>query len=369
MNTGRCALAVAAVIGVYFATGLPGCGGGLGGANPSDGGGESGPGSGVDASAMANDTGASVSYADASDGTAPPPACTWPASPDDTDAAAPQCRPGRTVLSCGSEHCISNDPTQCPPLPCLNCGGPSPCQAQCTPGEYAVGCFGQGVAPTCNLQAPAACRGVFSFPEGVFFCCPLASDGGPTDAGAGELALADCAAPARSDAPTPNPEAYVYAQLGPETTGAQQCGFSSDQLIVEIGSSTSPLPVTMANGGSEVGNLITIACSVDPSCGGFDLSLHASLGGSGDLSFVGHIGPLGGSGLSGTFSTMGTTFSDSNCTMTLQYNGAPLPAGGAPAQGRIWGHIDCPNATEPGSAGQPARTCDGFTDFLFENCL
>src|SRR5579872_512820 len=67
-------------------------------------------------------------------------------------------------------------------------------------------------------------------------------------------------------------------------------------------------------------------------------------------------------------------FVDNNCTFTQTYNNNPLPQGGAPASGRIWGHIDCPNAVESGmfgvgiDGGVVLRTCEGSADFLFENC-
>jgi hypothetical protein len=65
------------------------------------------------------------------------------------------------------------------------------------------------------------------------------------------------------------------------------------------------------------------------------------------------------------------SFSDSSCTFT--YDDASVPvAGSAVAPGRIWGHIDCPDATdavvEAADGSATSRTCDGYADFMFENC-
>jgi hypothetical protein len=79
-----------------------------------------------------------------------------------------------------------------------------------------------------------------------------------------------------------------------------------------------------------------------------------------------------GTGVFGFFSNaLYGSFSDSSCTFT--YDDASVPvAGSAVAPGRIWGHIDCPDATdavvEAADGSATSRTCDGYADFMFENC-
>jgi hypothetical protein len=79
-------------------------------------------------------------------------------------------------------------------------------------------------------------------------------------------------------------------------------------------------------------------------------------------------------GLRGVFAIQGQQFASNDCIFSETYNGAPLPVGGQPAQGRIWGHVSCQDATEVGMFGVGAdggpvpRTCDLEADFLFENC-
>jgi hypothetical protein len=131
-----------------------------------------------------------------------------------------------------------------------------------------------------------------------------------------------------------------------------------------------PKPATITSGAYNV----TLSCKVDPSGGGFSIQLSAKIGGpnGGGFSAIGQVPPTGGSAVQGAFaSATAGTFSDSNCSITFTYNYNPVPVVPPIAAGRIWGHIDCPDAINPVSSetdGGPA-TCDGHADFLFENCL
>ncbi len=136
-----------------------------------------------------------------------------------------------------------------------------------------------------------------------------------------------------------------------------------------------PLPGPVSNGASLGGGSASIACRVDPGCGGFDIALDAAFSGpnSGGLRVAGHITSTGGSGISASFTQQGLVFSSSNCSFTLTYNGSPLPPSGSPAPGRIWGHIDCPTASDgqyvTNSSGMAVpRACDAWADIMFENC-
>jgi hypothetical protein len=84
---------------------------------------------------------------------------------------------------------------------------------------------------------------------------------------------------------------------------------------------------------------------------------------------------VGGAGITAVFeSGANGTFQSSDCTLTFQYEGGPVPASPPIAAGRIWGHVSCPAAqasgqtvTGPDGGSQP-RQCDGEADFLFEQC-
>jgi hypothetical protein len=88
------------------------------------------------------------------------------------------------------------------------------------------------------------------------------------------------------------------------------------------------------------------------------------------------LGRGGGTGIQGGFTRAANgSFTGSNCSITFTYNGNPVPVAGSPvAAGRIWGHIDCPNAMQGGTVEIRAdgsttdRACDAQADFLFENC-
>ncbi len=184
-----------------------------------------------------------------------------------------------------------------------------------------------------------------------------------------------------SNSPAPPPKAFVAGLIGPGLmTGVDDvpaCGQGGDDTW-SLGSPTAPRPVSLPDGSTQVGAAVKVNCSVDSNGSGFDIQLAAELDGmsGGTLYVSGKINATGTStGLSGAFTTQGQTFNAMNsCTFTQTYNNGPLPAGGAPAGGRIWGHIDCPMALANGQQGTGAngqsitRTCDAQADFLFENC-
>jgi hypothetical protein len=194
-------------------------------------------------------------------------------------------------------------------------------------------------------------------------------------------AMAGSASNACSNNAAPPPMAYVYGSIGPgQMTGVDDepaCGFGSDETW-QLGSMTSPKPVDYADGSSAGGSMVNVFCQVDQSGDGYSIDLSATIQGaiSGSLTVNGQVSATGSSSnLSANFTTAGLHFSENNgCTFTLTYNGGPVPMNGLPAQGRIWGHIDCPVARDNGQEGLGAdggditRTCDASADFLFENC-
>jgi hypothetical protein len=177
----------------------------------------------------------------------------------------------------------------------------------------------------------------------------------------------------------PVADAFVAAFVGPGNGGTSVCGYQSDQPFVQIGSPLDPKPSTVTSGDFQAGSgTVNLDCRVDSSGGGFRIQLSAEVDGpnGGSLSVVGNVTASGGTGVQGGFtSAMNGSFSDSNCSITFTYNMNAVPVGGSPiASGRIWGHLDCPNAMQNGTTeiaddgGLSQRTCDGHADFLFENC-
>ncbi len=194
-------------------------------------------------------------------------------------------------------------------------------------------------------------------------------------------AMAGSANNACSNSPGPPAKAYLSATIGPGSlTGvndASACSMQSD-IPYQIGNPVANKPTEYEDGSHQGGGSVHVFCTVDQSGNGFNINVSAQILGSdmsGSMSISGTVNQNGSSsGLRGIFATAGQQFVDSNCTFTQTYNNNPLPAGGAPASGRIWGHIDCPNAEESGMFGLGAdggavtRTCEGSADFLFENC-
>jgi hypothetical protein len=297
-----------------------------------------------------------------SDGSIALSSCAWPASLDPTDASDGQCTAARTLLACTDgdggidEGCISNDPTQCPSDGVTVPGATFTCHDQCAPTEYGAVCGGIGPTAPPAASPPSACRSMGVTPGGTqFYCCPCGSggnEGGPSDDGA--------------DAAMPIPEAFVSAFVGPGGASASACGYAAQLSFLQIGSPVVPEPSTITSGMDSV----SLSCQVDPSGGGFNIHLSAEISGvnGGSLSVAGQVSTSGGSGIQGVFtSATAGTFSDSNCTVTFTYNESPVPVAPPIAAGRIWGHVDCADASS-GTDGGNVRTCDASADFLFENC-
>ncbi len=110
-----------------------------------------------------------------SSGGTSPPACTWPAAFDGTDATTGACRAARYYLSClgadgSGEHCPSDDPTRCSEPAATPGVTYSDCENQCGPDEYTLVCgaVGSGSGP----QPPDTCRTLAPNPGGsVAACC------------------------------------------------------------------------------------------------------------------------------------------------------------------------------------------------------
>jgi hypothetical protein len=179
---------------------------------------------------------------------------------------------------------------------------------------------------------------------------------------------------ADSGAARVTPDAFIAAYVGPGTGSASLCGYRSNQPILQVGAATVPQPITFANGELQSGSAtLSVSCTVDPNDGGFNIQLSAEIGGPDGSSVIvaGLVTSAGGSNLQGTFTSAANgSFTDSTCAITFTYNGGAVPVVPPVAAGRIWGHIDCPDATGPISplADGGRTTCDAYADFLFENC-
>jgi hypothetical protein len=176
--------------------------------------------------------------------------------------------------------------------------------------------------------------------------------------------------------------AFVNAALRSGTSSTGACNFSASQPIVQVGtwdktaalSDTNP---TRVNDGTIQGGSVSLDCSVRPTGSTFSIGLSAQVmntqvGGGGAMTIAGsNIDPsTGGSNVQGTFAFGGVQYTDSNCTISYTFNGGQISlANNAPkiAPGRIWAHIDCPNASAQGPSGQNL-VCDANADFVFENC-
>ncbi len=182
------------------------------------------------------------------------------------------------------------------------------------------------------------------------------------------------------DGAGPPPDAFIAAEVG---GGGGTCNLPGPNTTwLPVGIATMDKPTTVTSGGSTGSGTATIACTVHPSGNGFDIDLSVTVAGTpggnvtiGSPAGEGAVTMSGGTGITASFTsgTMGP-YSSSACTLTFTYMGQPVPVSPAVATGRIWGHIDCPDATVAGQTttgpdGGPAEVgCPASADFLFEQC-
>jgi hypothetical protein len=178
--------------------------------------------------------------------------------------------------------------------------------------------------------------------------------------------------------------AYVNAVYAAGVNPVSLCGTAVDMPVVSVGSLVTipmpgQLPVTPTADGdfSPGAGTAHVACSVSGGGSSFQITLSAAVDGMGSFSAYGMVDSMsGGTGIIGNFTAAGNgTFRSSNCTISYSYNNMPVPVNGPPvSSGRIFAHIDCPDAVNMGQSGLGAdggiasKTCEARADFLFENC-
>jgi hypothetical protein len=128
---------------------------------------------------------------------------------------------------------------------------------------------------------------------------------------------------------------------------------------------------------------VSVQCTVHPSGNGFDIALSIAVTGmpGGNVTITspagaGAVTTSGGTGITASFySTVDLgPYVSNDCTLAFTYGGQPVPISPSVAAGRIWGHIDCPDATNSGQmivgpdGGPMAASCVASADFLFEQC-
>jgi len=295
--------------------------------------------------------------------------CPWPASLNDAGPGA--CTVGRAFVECSYPSgvvcdgglgasggsgitmlCISDDPTSC--SGCASTAGAATCKNRCAANEYAVSCGGPPIPSpdgsfSDDYQAPPhGCVGAGVTPGGsAFSCCPCG--GSASEAGAGSTD----AGSTTQESGVPVPDAFVNAFVGPSNSNVSVCGLASELSAVSLGVADNPRPQTVANG--DQNGAVVIDCKVDPNGQSFNVQLSAVLNGPGGgaISITGSVNPsTGQSIISGIFTTSSSgTFGESDtCTITFTYKGGPVPVAGSPiAEGRIWGHLSCPSAVQPGT--------------------
>jgi hypothetical protein len=130
-------------------------------------------------------------------------------------------------------------------------------------------------------------------------------------------------------------------------------------------------PIVTVNTGTNTSNGVgvTVACTVSPDTGGFNVNASVAYGQLGTMVISGQFNDSGNgtppdaTGIHAQFTAnfpgFIATLNDSSCTVSFTKNSHM-----GIAATRIWGFIDCPNANDPNHG----TTCDASAEFLFENC-
>src|ERR1700722_6669608 len=176
------------------------------------------------------------------------------------------------------------------------------------------------------------------------------------------------------------PDAFVATTVG----GGATCDLpGGDSTFLSVGTAASGKPTTVTDQGTAANGAVTVDCTVTADGSGFDVILDVSVAGpnGGMINIAsppgeGAVTSAGGSGISASFTGDGGhgPYTAGDCTITFSYQGKPVPTSPPIAPGRIWGHIDCPDASAVGQGtvgpdgGSEAFTCPASADFLFENC-
>jgi hypothetical protein len=183
-------------------------------------------------------------------------------------------------------------------------------------------------------------------------------------------------APGCSNKTAPTPQVGLVWVVEPGANAAECPVPGEDRIVIGSG---DPSDTPVANGQSSNGTPVSVDCQVSgDDSSGFNLFLSASYGTSqgalGTLLIQGHVAGTTTSqqtGLSGSFldniSLGGITLAEAPSTGTNADPGCTITypnAGMGIASGRIWAHIDCPNALN----GNSSKECDANADFRFENC-
>jgi hypothetical protein len=165
--------------------------------------------------------------------------------------------------------------------------------------------------------------------------------------------------------------AFVSATLSAGATMGQ-CTVAANAPSLMIGTiPASPMDtVTRMSSGGDT----TITCSVKSASGGFDILIEADdnsmqVGEGGSFQMSGHVTTTGGTDIDVHFNAAGTgTYAESDCTITFAFTATDAlpPAPPNVAAGRIWGHVECPNASTTANGG--TTFCVAAADFVFENC-
>ena|ERR1700733_14383643 len=191
---------------------------------------------------------------------------------------------------------------------------------------------------------------------------------------AGWPALLACAAAASCSKMPAAQDAFVSATVGPGSDTELCSGVASTATFFAVGqTNSSNFPMTVPDGQGA----LSVNCTVTPSNGGYDIRLNANESGSegGAFTLTGHVTSSGGTGLTAIFANpMQGDFSSSTCAVTYTYNRSMIAADQTISSGQIFGHVDCPAATNSNSqvtlsdGGAAMTTCDASADFLFQNC-
>jgi hypothetical protein len=187
-------------------------------------------------------------------------------------------------------------------------------------------------------------------------------------------AIVFCAFASACSGSSAAPQAFVEAQLASGATNGN-CNLAGGAPLLQIGGVPDGGAAGSAVQRVHSGGANVVTCSVKGT-GNNQFAVDAEvdqnsqvIGVGGSLRITGTVSQSGGSNIAVTLNTGGTTYKESDCS--ISFSGFQVSLGLPPAPpnvaaGRIWGTAYCPNAAATANGAQ--TVCRATADFVFENC-
>jgi hypothetical protein len=157
-------------------------------------------------------------------------------------------------------------------------------------------------------------------------------------------------------------DAYVASTLGASATDGCGVHMPADTPFLTVGTESNPV----TNDGSFMGSSVAVTSQVAAaSASRYTVNAKISSGTENGFNLSGTLSNTAGpqTGFVAQFTSDDVSYSESDCTVTLNPSGTPTNPSIAP--GRVWATLSCPALANMTTSGD---VCEGAATFIFQNC-